>query len=381
MTWLLPLVLLAQEHVHRSEHYEVHSDVDEAFCRKVAERMERAFKAYASILPYPPPEKTAFKVRVFSTKEKLDGYFRGLRQRPPPSYQYVHDVREVFAWVLPEKPMAQRLHHEAFHQYFRHIVNDPPQWLNEGLAEYIETGTIDEKAVFKPGMHRGFMRRWREGIRSVDPGPYNGKYPLIPLADLVNAPKETWLKTENSSYCESWGLVHFLLHGPDAKLPAPVLKALKPGGTREENLRLAADAVLGGDAAAVEKAFFAHLDAIVLPGHADFLAGMKLSEEQKFGEAAASFTKAIEADGENERYLYWRGATLYSTSSFDRAEADLSLAVELFPEYTIAHLVLGKTRVYLKKWDLARESLDRAARLDRNMKREADEWKAKIPEK
>jgi hypothetical protein len=95
MPLLLALLLGQADTVERSEHYEVHTDGEAALARSVAARLESAFKAYGSMLAPAAPEKTAFKVRVFATKEKFDAFLN--ERKPRESYVYQHDTREVVA--------------------------------------------------------------------------------------------------------------------------------------------------------------------------------------------------------------------------------------------------------------------------------------------
>ncbi len=146
------------------------------------------------------------------------------------------DDKSVRVWPAKEPDPALRagLVHEGFHQYFRSIIGEPPDWINEGLAELLENADIGPDGAVTPRNHRPWICCWREAIRGLEGDAPTCAY--TPLRDLVRAPKEEWLRSPNASYCESWGLVSFLWEDPRLR---EVLKALKPAASRAENLEAA----------------------------------------------------------------------------------------------------------------------------------------------
>jgi len=234
----------------RSVHYEILSDVDEELCRKAAARLEQAFQCFRTALPYQKSPHTRLKVRIFSTKEKFDEYNQSVHRAKDPhrSFVYHHYEREsakceVVAFVKSEAELMAGLQHEAFHQYFRSIIDYPPQWVNEGLAEYFEVVVIDENRRFvsRPAP---WLQKWRTEKKRLG----SNTTVLIPVKDLMSFSKEEW-EEQSNSYCESWALVYFFLHSDHAewkKRFTAYLAALKSGSPREDNTRLAMKAAFTG---------------------------------------------------------------------------------------------------------------------------------------
>ncbi|MBU0479493.1 MAG: tetratricopeptide repeat protein [Proteobacteria bacterium] len=79
-----------------------------------------------------------------------------------------------------------------------------------------------------------------------------------------------------------------------------------------------------------------------------FEKGMDQMREEKFGEAAESFSKAIEMDPRYNNYLM-RGKAYRSSRKFDLALADFNKTLELKP--TAAEALFQKGRVYLEIGD------------------------------
>lgn len=139
---------------YKTDHYEIVTDVSLELAKKVGNNVEAVLKEYSRVLPLSEDglPSTVFRVRLFLRKEDFQEYCREslgyTYDRKTFLYNFhsrnVQD-REVVCFVLPEIPFFTRLRHEVFHQYFRHFIHYPPQWLNEGLAELFEVSPITEQ--------------------------------------------------------------------------------------------------------------------------------------------------------------------------------------------------------------------------------------------
>ena len=135
---------------YQTEHYQIITDMSSEVTKKVGNNMETILQEYSRILPFPEEQlpSSLFRVRIFFRKEDFQKYCREALgdTYDRKSFVYYHcrnlEEREVVCFLLPEIPFFRRLHHEAFHQYFRHFIYYPPQWLNEGLAELFEASLL-----------------------------------------------------------------------------------------------------------------------------------------------------------------------------------------------------------------------------------------------
>ena len=135
---------------YQTEHYEMTTDAGLKVAKKAGDHMEAILQEYSRILPFTEEQlpSSLFRVRIFLRKEDFQKYCREALgdTYDRKSFVYYHcrnlEEREVVCFLLPEIPFFRRLHHEAFHQYFRHFIYYPPQWLNEGLAELFEASLL-----------------------------------------------------------------------------------------------------------------------------------------------------------------------------------------------------------------------------------------------
>lgn len=386
---LLPLLLPQEsdgEYVHTSDHYEIRSEISIDLSRRVALHLERIHTEFQRLLPFesPPGPRPRHRVRILETRERYDEYNRRVHgiEKARDSFLYQHyglgDARnETVAFRIPDPPLLERLQHESFHQYFRSFIDEPPQWLNEGLAEYFEAWTPAGIAL-----NSGQLRRWREPIRKLDPLGKTGELSYVSLPDLVRASKDEWMAKERVTYAESWALCYFLLESgdeTDRKILSDYLQALRPKATREWNNNEGWKCAFAEvDLADLESRFLEHTDRLRLPGHGSFQEGLRLLEEEKPADAVEAFSNAILEMPSYDRYFYYRGAACFSSGRFSEAETDLQTALRLFPEYSSAHFLLGKTLFRLGRLPEARDAFETALRFDAGLRPEAAPWLDRI---
>lgn len=387
--------LLAQQQKRllsaETEHYFVASDVSEEFSQKIADYMEKMYGVYGEILNRQPPrEQKPFRLIIYkNTDTFVDRMLKKHRQTKfktaIPSFTYLHygqgNIRNEFCgFVIDDVPMLDRLRHEGFHQYLRSIIDQPPQWLNEGLAEMLEGYNWTDEEGMSPFPSRGFLRTMREGILDVDPGALTKKYNPIPIEEIMAASKSDWMKTSQTSYALSWAACYYLTHGPQKNrgLIGKIVNSLEPNAQRPENTLAALKTLKSNvDLEEFEKEMLEFFRKLTPPGHEPFNEGQKLMKKKKYAEAIDMFSEAIEADDLNARAFYFRGITYYSASKFDEAEADLKRANALFPEYSSAIFALGKVYVYKKEYEQATKYLDMAKKFGTPVRSTA-RWYAEI---
>lgn len=372
--------------VHRTEHYELQTTTDQALLKTAGDHLELAHRVYAKILPYArrTPLRNTFRVRIFSTRDALVSYREEGGERSDRfAYRHRsldHPRNEVAGYRLPDRLLRAKLVHEGFHQYLQSFINKPPQWINEGLAEYLEACDLGADGSFKAvlGIDRGWIRQWRERLRSEKSRDY------VPLREILLGSREEFLGHKKSGYCESWGFCHFLLESGDVALRdrlASYLKALEPEATRDENAKAAFDAAFGNaDLDALERKFVAFMDGLESPAYRLFLSAQKLRAEKRWEDAAAEAGRALEKEPDSFTLLYYRGMSYLKLSRFEDAQRDLEKAVEIAPEYEAAHVGLAQAQAQLKKYAAARASLAVALKLSPSpaLRKTIDEWLAKI---
>jgi hypothetical protein len=126
--------------------------------------------------------------------------------------------------------MFRRLHHEAFHAYLENYLyphNDlehqAPRWLNEGLAQVFEQGTLDDETLRIDVPNKRLLARLQDDVQGASP---------LRLADLLDADERLFLvahpggaRASEKHYLYSWGLVHYLIFG-NVRFDRPAFQSL-----------------------------------------------------------------------------------------------------------------------------------------------------------
>jgi tetratricopeptide (TPR) repeat protein len=187
----------------KSRHYHIVTDIDKKTCMAAAKYLEEAYLLYTWRLErVKDAERRRFKVYLFSGQEGYLKYTKELFGRAPKGSAGVYTplLKQFLIWNLPEREhMMQTVRHEGFHQYLDRIMEDPPAWFNEGLAEYYEIAKVA----------RG---KWRLGDPNPDHIEILAKKKVMPLKEFLYRDHATFMKTALHHYAQSWAFIRFLRH-------------------------------------------------------------------------------------------------------------------------------------------------------------------------
>jgi hypothetical protein len=111
--------------------------------------------------------------------------------------------------VLDSEPRESFMHtvrHEGFHQYLDALLDEPPIWLNEGLAEYFAASRTPQGSWRDGRIEERRLSTLRgEGAAAV-------RRPLTPLQDFFALEQEEFMRDGQHNYAQAWAFVHFLRH-------------------------------------------------------------------------------------------------------------------------------------------------------------------------
>jgi len=190
---------------HKSAHYEIHSDIDQKTCARAAQILEDSLRAYSVHLTRVKKDNRRFTVYLFSGQAGFLAHCRDALGGAPGRAAGVYSpiLKQLLIWNLPDRSaMMRTVRHEGFHQYLDRIMDDPPTWLNEGLAEYYET------ADYVNGL-------WQIGkVRDDHLATLEHGKALQPLEEFIRLPKHQFYRKAGPCYAQAWAFVHFCRHGP-----------------------------------------------------------------------------------------------------------------------------------------------------------------------
>ena len=181
------------DYSYTADHYRVYTDVSEDYAVNVAKKLEGALILFNDMFHFnlsDLPDK--FKVTIFREKSGFDSYLTRILDHPRANFVYIHysDFRKselVGFRKIDEVAFNSSLLHQAFIQYLKAYVPNPPIWLREGIATYLENSSFDrDKAEFqfKPNF------AWLDTLKTILSGKSADKTP-IPLSVLLTMDRDS----------------------------------------------------------------------------------------------------------------------------------------------------------------------------------------------
>ncbi|MFH2000568.1 MAG: DUF1570 domain-containing protein, partial [Planctomycetota bacterium] len=231
-----------------------YSDIDENLCREAARLLEESFTSYLVHLEkIGDIEKKKFPVYLFSGQAGYLMYLRDLTilDNIQSLGCYVPALRQLMIWNTPDREsMLRTIRHEGFHQYMHRLSEEPPIWLNEGLAEYYE---IAERVGGD----------WKLGKTHPDHVHTLAvrKQERIPLKEFLHCSASDFRKKTSLYYAQSWAFIHFLRHSTreNSALFTKLLEASRRKTSPEE---IVTDFLQGVDLDLLQEEFSKHLESM-----------------------------------------------------------------------------------------------------------------------
>lgn len=228
------------------ERYEVRSQLGEDDARMLARELDLRFAAYDMLFRFDPSVLSGkLKVRAFKDKEAYDSYLKAALGDTREEAVYLHygsdgrggpDNRSELVLLRDgAHPTGKIFAHQAFIQYLRTFIPNPPAWIREGFASYFEGLGYDAK---KDELTYEENLAWLETVKSW--GKTGPSLSSVMLADVQG--EETIDRTKLSG--ASWALASFLLNGEGEgyrRTLYEIFMLLDPASSAADNARRVAE--------------------------------------------------------------------------------------------------------------------------------------------
>ncbi len=306
-----------------SDNYRVNSDSSEEAAREVSNKMEAAIKLFNSMLHFDLSDLTVkLKVTIFAEKESFDDYLSKIINQSREDFVYIHysDLAksELVGFAKDDTDeFDSSLMHQGFIQFFKAFIPNPPIWLREGLATYLDNSVYNKTAgtfTYKPNMI------WLDSLKSlisVDTSGGAATDSAIPLTEFLTMDRDSVQDKLEQFYPQTWGIVTFLMNSNNKSYNRIIWDSLS---ILDPNLTLAANSAK----ILTEILNWTDYNQITL----DFVS--YISSLKTFNDLVAE------------------GIDLYTSTSLDGAEQNFLQAVMLEPESYIPQYYLGLL-AYAKK--------------------------------
>ena len=297
-------------------YYKVYAEQGQEAALALAKEMDARFAVYNRLFRFPQGRLSQpLVVRSFVTKDAYDTYVNTKlgTARNGAVYLHYNNRPELNELVLLENSEEAKkvFPHQAFIQFLRAFVPNPPTWLQEGLAIYFTTLGYDRnkgEATYEENLS------WLEMVKSW--GTSAPTLEAVVLSDIQNPLPSPQIQGA------SWALVSFLLNTDNEEYRRSlyeIFMVLSPTETREGNSKLALERMLP----------WVKIDEIT-------------RDYQNYIRDRKTFNELVDA-----------GRQAYSAKDLAKAEVLFLSAMNLQPNHYAPHYYLGLLSYEQKKYDMA----------------------------
>ncbi len=344
-----------------SRHYSVWSDAGKDDAVALAATLDGLFGVYNEYFRFDETKlKAPLTVRKFSAKEPFDAYLQKVIGETKDDFVYLHyPTVERSELVVFDKGNADdfdvSLAHQAFVQFLKAFVPEPPLWIREGFAVFFERTRLDPATG---AVKYSENQAWLETVKLL-----KSQSRLYKVTDLMKLSSDDARSGLDVFYPQSWALVSFFTGSPDRRYNRFIWDAighLSPDATLDGNQAAIRDFYLrwhGQDAA--ESDFLAYLD-----GQKTFAelvtSGVGSYGDKDLDTAYKAFTQALVKNSASYIPYYYLGLIAYARGDYALAEDYYKTAFDLGSDAPITNYALGINAYASRRFDEAAAWLQKA---------------------
>lgn len=346
-----------------SSHFVLRTDAAPERAQQTLNDLEQTFTIFQSVaFPREPELASVVEVTLFSELRHLEllghGKTAGVYRRALRTLDENTPHMVLAGWY--DEFARELVQHELAHHFVAFYYPAAPTWLNEGLAEYFETATLQDGHVVLGEYNRNYTfaanpwtitnvgEQWRIII------PFDA---AVPLPELLAAPSAEFYSSDRDSdhgfkedlrhYASAWALVQTLRSPSYRRAFDEYLARLYTAEEDPESAWATAFAPAGLPRLNADYQRF-------IREHVSYVERYPLPRERapRFAE------RELPAD---EVHLIWANVRDTDTAEGARAaRRDIERALELQPDNPAAHRALGDWELRHGSLELARRAYDRA---------------------
>jgi len=307
----------------------------------LSRQLEALFGLYDGCFHYDASTlKAKLNVREFKDKAGFDIYMNQIVGQSKDDFVYLHypspERSELLVFPKGEPDYSASLAHQAFVQFIKAFISNPPLWIREGIAVGFESATWDDKAG-KLSFPENLA--WLETVKSL-----KDRSLLLPLDKLLTIGQDDARAELDVFYPQAWAFASFLQNSPDKsynRLLWDSVAALGKDASLDDNQAAVAKIVqtwYGEDTA--EQAFEGYL-----AGRKTFSelvsTGVRKYADKAWSDASDAFTAAESMNATSYVPEYYLGLIAYAQNDFTGAEGHYKQALALGCDPAITNYALG----------------------------------------
>jgi len=344
-----------------SLRYAVWTDAGKEDAVALAATLDGLFAVYNEYFRFDETKlKSPLTVRKFQTKDSFDAYLQKVIGETKDDFVYLHyPTAERSELVIFAKESADEfdasLAHQAFVQFLKAFIPEPPLWIREGFAVFFERTRLDPNTGT---VLYSENQAWLETVKLL-----KSQGSLYTVSELMLLDAEEARSGLDVFYPQSWALVSFFNGSADRRYNRLIWDAighLSPDATLEQNQAMVHDFYLrwhGKEAA--ESDFLSYLD-----GQKTFAelvtSGVSSYGDKDLETASRSFTQALAKNSTSYIPQYYLGLIAYAKGDYALAEEYYKTALELGSDAPITNYALGINAYASRRFEEAAAWLQKA---------------------
>jgi len=311
------------------KRYIVYSDLGLSRAEGLVARFDALFELFNAEFRFDAQNmESKLVVRELMDRRLFDEHISRAVGAPKEDFVYLHYStparRELVLFAKDEPEYSASLAHQAFVQFIKAFVKNPPLWMRDGYAIYFESARWNEATGL---LEFPENLAWLETTKAL---LANGA--LIPIERLLSLGADESRSLLDVFYPESWALVSFLSKSADRgwnRLLWDSISALEADASLEENQN-AVGALFKSwyGKAEADKAFIAYLDNRKIFSELAKSAA-EAYESGSYAEAKGLFEKARGLNPQSYLPPYYLGLIAYAAGDFAQAELHYRNALAL----------------------------------------------------
>jgi tetratricopeptide (TPR) repeat protein len=296
-------------------NYEIHSAADRPSTALLAAELEQRFETYNGLFHFEPAKlQSSLKVRYFIDEGEYKKYISSRVREENSTVEggavYLHySAPERRELVVLKGAEGTMLPYQAFIQFFRAFVPNPPSWMREGFAVYFNTLTFNaDTRTLNYEENIAWLETVKKQLPAVSPRS-------VLLADSADVP--------DNFQALSWSLVSFFLRNRESSYFRTLTDSfmlLKSDASAEVNSKIVYDRL----------SLFISIDAFesdyktYISSRKTFTElveeGQKAYEAKELTTAADLFREAVLLKPDSSVPFFYLGLIAYAEKNYDAAE-------------------------------------------------------------
>ncbi|MDR2101428.1 MAG: hypothetical protein LBP43_02540 [Treponema sp.] len=339
----------------KSRYYEVVSDIGGADAEALSRELEGRFIVYNRLFRFNPGNLTApLKVRAYRNEADYDAYISARLGETRPGAVYLHynqaERRELVIHRGGDDE-GRLLPHQAFIQFLRAFIPNPPAWLREGFGIYFSTLTLNGDTG---ALEYEENLSWLETVKNLRAGPPSPESVL--LADTRGIPE--------NFQSVSWALVSFFLNSGNEDYFRTITESFMvlspPASAAENGEAVFKHITLWTDIKTLEENYHAYIDA--RKTFVELLEeGQRAYAAKDPGAAELAFMGALDQKPTHYAPYYYLGLLSYEERNYNLAEHYYRSAQQYGADAALVSYALGVNAAAAGRREAAISFLEQAA--------------------